>query len=190
MAHMNLAFKRALADVSKDTAARKSSNSTTNTISATVPPAPDSAAAATPDDVRQQKRLRRSGCTASSSSVSQPPAILSDIELSEDNISLSADISAVRVHQLAVTLRPLPVGAGGAAGAGSRPKMSASRWEVRKAMLSLCSTQPVMFEVSRLNGEDITVAVCLSCRRVMCFCFCCWRSKVPAYGCYNLSTAV
>lgn len=64
-----------------------------------------------------------------------------DLDLS-DRIVLSDEITAIRMHQLAITLRPL---AGGSAG---RPMLTASRWEIRKAIMSLCRTPPTMFEVS------------------------------------------
>ncbi|CAM9933789.1 unnamed protein product [Scytosiphon promiscuus] len=62
-------------------------------------------------------------------------------DLDPDRIVLSDDITAIRMHQLAITLRPL---AGGSAG---RPMLTASRWEIRKAIMSLCRTPPTMFEI-------------------------------------------
>lgn len=65
---------------------------------------------------------------------------------SKDRLALSEDISAVRMHQLAITLRPL---AGSTASSGGRAVLlKASRWEIRKAIMSLCSTPPTAFEVS------------------------------------------
>lgn len=61
---------------------------------------------------------------------------------SKDRISLSGEISAVQMHHLAITLRPLPGGS-----SGGRAMLTASRWEIRKAIMSLCSTAPSTFEV-------------------------------------------
>lgn len=60
----------------------------------------------------------------------------------QGSIRLSDQISAVRVHKLVITLKPLVT-----ASSGSNPRIVASRWEVRKALLSLCSTQPLLFQV-------------------------------------------
>lgn len=64
-----------------------------------------------------------------------------DLDLDGDRIVLTDDITAIRMHHLAITLRPL---AGGSAG---RPMLTASRWEIRKAVMSLCCTPPTMFDV-------------------------------------------
>lgn len=74
---------------------------------------------------------------------------LSSEELEQDRIVLSDDIAATRMHQLAISLRPLVAGAGAVGGgaAGTTPTFTASHWEVRKAIMSLCCTPPTMFEV-------------------------------------------
>lgn len=64
-------------------------------------------------------------------------------EWDKERIVLSDDFTAVRLHLLAITLRPLTTGGG-----GGRPMLTASRWEVRKAIMSLCRSPPTMFEVS------------------------------------------
>lgn len=61
----------------------------------------------------------------------------------KERIVLSDDFTAVKLHQLAIALRPLTTG-----GSGGRPMLTASRWEVRKAIMSLCRSQPTMCEVS------------------------------------------
>ncbi|CAN0540323.1 unnamed protein product, partial [Ectocarpus sp. 12 AP-2014] len=58
-------------------------------------------------------------------------------EWDKERIVLSNDFTAVKLHQLAITLRPLATG-----GSGGRPMLTASRWEVRKAIMSLCCSQP------------------------------------------------
>lgn len=65
-------------------------------------------------------------------------AALGEVDLSV--VNLTDEIQAVRMHQLAISLRPLP-------GSTGRPMLTASRWEVRKAIMSLCCTPPTMFEV-------------------------------------------
>lgn len=79
-------------------------------------------------------------------SVSASPAATAELEASDedleakDSVILTRDVQAVRMHQLAISLRPL-------AGSTGRPMLTASRWEVRKAIMSLCRTPPTMFEV-------------------------------------------
>lgn len=68
-------------------------------------------------------------------------AAMGKIDPSESIIVLTNEIQAVRMHQLAISLRPLP-------GSTGRSMLTASRWEVRKAIMSLCCTPPTMFEVS------------------------------------------
>lgn len=66
-----------------------------------------------------------------------------DLELL-DRISLSEKISALRMHKLAIALRPI-VGSGSSGGRAML--LTASRWEIRKAILSLCCTPPTTCEV-------------------------------------------
>lgn len=70
-------------------------------------------------------------------------AAAGEIDPNESVIVLTDEIQAVRMHQLAISLRPLP-------GTTGRPMLTASRWEVRKAIMSLCCTPPTMFEVITL----------------------------------------
>lgn len=74
-----------------------------------------------------------------------PPLEDRDIEAS-DSVPLSDEISALRVHKLSITLIPILNSSG-----GSCPKLTASRWEVRKTLLSLCSIQPVLLKVSEVS---------------------------------------
>lgn len=120
----SVAFKRALASVKKDGATKKA-------------PVQDNTTA---DDSTSSIR----GGRAVDASTAMPQFTEEEDLVGLDCLSLSDDISAVRLHQLAITLRPL---AGGSAGGGGRPRLTVSRWEVRKALLSLCSTPPVMLEV-------------------------------------------
>lgn len=168
MAYSNLALKRALASANKSTNRGSSTNNTriassrtgsTNTATPTTAPTAASAAALHADKARQARRARHSSGRGSVSGGGEgddnatailPAAAVDDDQLAihgKDIIPLSNGISAVRVHQLAVTLRPLPSGVSG------RPTMSASRWEVRKALLSLCATQPIMCEVRDYSGR-------------------------------------
>ncbi|CAM9983023.1 unnamed protein product, partial [Hapterophycus canaliculatus] len=74
-------------------------------------------------------------------------------DLDLERIVLSDDITAIRMHQLSITLRPLT---GGSAG---RPMLTASRWEIRKAIMSLCCTPPTMFEIEATDkSASIRVA--------------------------------
>ncbi|CAM9884037.1 unnamed protein product, partial [Choristocarpus tenellus] len=68
-----------------------------------------------------------------------------------DEISLTDDLHLVRVETLTITLTPLPVN-------GGRPALTASRWEVRKALLSLCSVEPSKLEVE-VTRASATVRV-------------------------------
>ncbi|CAB1101046.1 unnamed protein product [Ectocarpus sp. CCAP 1310/34] len=75
-------------------------------------------------------------------------------EWDKERIVLSNDFTAVKLHQLAITLRPLTTG-----GSGGRPMLTASRWEVRKAIMSLCRSQPTMFEIEATDkSASIRVA--------------------------------
>ncbi|CAM9575627.1 unnamed protein product [Ectocarpus sp. 12 AP-2014] len=75
-------------------------------------------------------------------------------EWDEERVVLSDDFTAVKLHQLAITLRPLTTG-----GSGGRPMLTASRWEVRKAIMSLCRSQPTMFEIEATDkSASIRVA--------------------------------
>lgn len=120
----NLAFKRAIADMNL-------SNKRTRTAAVS---------GDTTDKSSSIKRSRGSVSTNTSASL-----MISDQDLgpNKDRISLSDDVSAVVMHQLAITLRPLVSSSGG----GGRALLTASRWEIRKAIMSLCSTPPAMFEV-------------------------------------------
>lgn len=168
MAQSNLAFRRALASANKTTNRGRSSNNTrttssrtgsTNTAAVATAATAASAAAVHANTAEQARRARHSsgrdsdgggGGRGDTATAILPGATVDDDQLDikgKDIIPLSNGISAVRVHQLAVTLRPLSSGVSG------RPTMSASRWEVRKALLSLCTTQPVMFEVRDCSGR-------------------------------------
>lgn len=84
---------------------------------------------------------------------------LSSEELELDRIVLSDDINATRMHQLAISLRPLVAGAGGSGSTGATPTLTASRWEVRKAIMSLCCTPPTMFEVTTAVTDTILLLI-------------------------------
>ena len=66
-----------------------------------------------------------------------------DLELL-DCVSLSDKISALRMHKLAIALRPI---VGNGSSGGRTMLLTASRWEIRKAILSLCCTPPTTCEV-------------------------------------------
>lgn len=74
-------------------------------------------------------------------------AATGEIDPDESVVVLTDEIQAVRMHQLAISLRPLP-------GTTGRPMLIASRWEVRKAIMSLCCTPPTMFEVHVDNNLE------------------------------------
>jgi len=76
-------------------------------------------------------------------SVPVSPAATAEPEASDEDLevlTLTSTLSLTRMHQLAISLRPL-------AGSTGRPMLTASRWEVRKAIMSLCRTPPTTFEV-------------------------------------------
>lgn len=77
------------------------------------------------------------------------------IDPNESVIVLTDEIQAVRMHQLAISLRPLP-------GTTGRPMLTASRWEVRKAIMSLCCTPPTMFEVNLVNRPAVAPEIQLT----------------------------
>ena len=74
-----------------------------------------------------------------------------DLEL-QDSVVLTEAVQAVRMHQLAISLRPL-------AGSAGRPMLTASRWEVRKAIMSLCRTPPTTFEVRKIRTRPAVLPV-------------------------------
>lgn len=94
-----------------------------------------------------RSRYARAGSTAAASSRGIIPINDDDLE-SNDRIQLSGNISVVRMHQLSITLRPL---ARNSSSGGRTVRLTASRWEIRKAITSLCCTQPTSMEVSMSN---------------------------------------
>ncbi|CAM9467452.1 unnamed protein product, partial [Discosporangium mesarthrocarpum] len=60
-------------------------------------------------------------------------------DLDADEISLTDQLFLVRVESLRIVLTPMVV-------TGGKPALTATRWEVRKALLSLCSSVPTKFE--------------------------------------------
>lgn len=130
----NLAFKRAIAGMSavktnKVDASRVSASSTT----------------------RGDDAFEAATTTTGRFGVQQ---LHQDLELLHDRISLSEKISALRMHKLAIALRPI---AGNGSTSGGRAMMlTASRWEVRKAILSLCCTPPTTFEVRSVTSTAVT----------------------------------
>lgn len=78
-------------------------------------------------------------------------AAIGEIDPNEGLIIITDEIQAIRMHQLAISLRPLP-------GSSGRPMITASRWEVRKAIMSLCCTPPTMFKVIFLQATGFPSA--------------------------------
>lgn len=116
----NLAFKRAIADM---TAVKAKSGTSSVAVGSSTKG--DAVAAAT---------------------TGRSPQLSQDLELL-DRISLSEKISALRMHKLAIALRPI---VGNGSSGGRTMLLTASRWEVRKAILSLCCTPPTTCEVLRM----------------------------------------
>ena len=123
----NLAFKRAIAGMS----AVKANKVDTSRVSA-------SSGIAREDDAFDAATTGRSGLQQ----LDQDP------ELLPDRISLSEKMSALRIHKLAIALRP--IASNSSTNGGRSMMLTASRWEVRKAILSLCCTPPTTFEVRNM----------------------------------------
>eukprot|EP00752_Nemacystus_decipiens_P005355 g4856.t1 len=83
-------------------------------------------------------------------------AATGEIDPNESVILLTDEIQALQMHQLAISLRPLP-------GTTGRPMLTASRWEVRKAIMSLCCTPPTMFEIEATD-KSASIRVAFSAR--------------------------
>eukprot|EP00903_Cladosiphon_okamuranus_P016992 g15661.t1 len=79
-----------------------------------------------------------------------------EIDPNESVVVLTDEIQAIRMHQLAISLRPLP-------GSSGRPMVTASRWEVRKAIMSLCCTPPTTFEIEATD-KSASIRVAFSAR--------------------------
>lgn len=139
----NLAFKRAVADMSASNNRGQRNNAFNATPAGNNNQDGDTFAtsATTPSSAAVVRRGAARSTAAAGSQIDD------DCLESKDRIPLSAEVSVVRMHQLAITLRPLTGGPSNSGGR-ARASLTASRWEVRKAIMSLCCTPPTMFEVN------------------------------------------
>ena len=101
-------------------------------------------------DSSHNPRYPRAGAAAAAAA--NGGTVIGDDDLdSKDRIQLSGEISAVRMHQISIMLRPL---ARSSSSGGKTVRLTASRWEIRKAIMSLCCVPPTTMEVGHHRREQ------------------------------------